>query len=253
MSDPRFQVYPQFNDPERVDFAGMKKRLHALPAELFPTDDLPDRLARSLAEHRAVHIKELLEAFEFFARVRRRVRRPTMVDLCAGHGLAGLIFALCEEGVTRVELVDTRKVASFDRIWDAFTSIAPWVADKVTYREAALDESLRLPPEAGVLLVHACGGLTDQGLDRAIASGGPVAAMPCCYGTARPARVPALTKAFGRAANIDISRSHRLADAGYQVDWTHIPRAVTPMNRILVGWNRGHRDPAGAEAARADA
>ena len=89
MSDARFDIYPQFNDVDLVRFAGMKKRLHALPPDLFPTDTLPDRLARSLTAHRAVHIKELLEAFEFYARVRRRVRRPTMVDLCAGHGLAG--------------------------------------------------------------------------------------------------------------------------------------------------------------------
>ncbi len=238
MSDARFSIYPQFNEASRIRFAGMKHRIHSLPAELFPTDSLPDRLARSLAEHRAVHIKELLEAFEFFSRVRRRVRRPTMVDLCAGHGLVGLIFALCERSVTRVELVDGRKPASFDRIWEAFTSIAPWVADKVSYTEGALDDSLALPRDAGVVLVHACGALTDQGLDRAIASGGPVAAMPCCYGTAHRPRLPALTEAFGQPANVDISRSYRLADAGYQVDWAHIPQAVTPMNRILIGWNR---------------
>lgn len=238
VSDAPFSVYPQFNDASRVGFAGMKHRIHSLPADLFPTDSLPDRLARSLAANRAAHIKELLEAFEFFARVRRRVRRPTMVDLCAGHGLVGLIFALCERSVTRVELVDERKPASFDRIWEAFTSIAPWVADKVSYREASLDESLALAPDAGVLLVHACGRLTDKGLDRAIAAAGPVAAMPCCYGTARRPRVPALTQPFGRPASVDISRSYRLADAGYQVDWTHIPRAITPMNRVLIGWNR---------------
>ncbi len=178
------------------------------------------------------------ESFEFFPRVRRRVRRPTMVDLCAGHGLVGLIFALCEPSVTRVELVDARQPASFERIWTAFTAIAPWVAEKVSYREAALDESLRLPTEAGVVLAHACGGLTDLGLDCAIASGGLVAAMPCCYGTARGPRMPALSKSFGRSANIDITRSCRLADAGYQVDWTHIPQAITTMNRVLAGWDR---------------
>ncbi len=238
MSDVPFSVYTQFNEASRVRFAGMKHRIHSLPPDLFATDALPDRLARSLAEHRVVHIKELVESFEFFARVRRRVRRPTMVDLCAGHGLVGLIFALCEPSVTRVELVDARQPASFERIWTAFTAIAPWVAEKVSYREAALDESLRLPTEAGVVLAHACGGLTDLGLDCAIASGGPVAAMPCCYGTARGPRMPALSKSFGRSANIDITRSYRLADAGYQVDWTHIPQAITTMNRVLVGWDR---------------
>ncbi len=238
MSDASFKIYRQFDDASRREFAGMKHRIHSLPADLFPSDSLPDRLARSLAEHRVVHIKELLESFEFFSRVRRRVRRSTVVELCAGHGLVGLIFALVEPSVSRVELVDSRQPPSFDRILEAFTAVGPWVADKVAYRVESLDESIVLPDGAGVVLVHACGALTDQGLDRAIAAGAPVAAMPCCYGKARRPRVRALTKEFGRPASIDITRSHRLADAGYLVDWTHIPRAITPMNRVIVGWEQ---------------
>jgi hypothetical protein len=239
VSPARFSAYPQFNDEDLHAYAGMKHRIHALPAQLFPSDNLPDRLARSLAENRAVHIKELLEAFEFFARVRKRLRHQTMVDLCAGHGLAGLIFALCEPTVERVELVDHKTPASFDRIWKAFVDIAPWVREKVTYRETPLDGSLVLPEGASVLLVHACGALTDHGLQQAMNCGGAVAAMPCCYGKAEPARVGGLSQPFGREAAIDISRTYTLADAGYQVDWGSIPQAITPKNRVLIGWNRG--------------
>ncbi len=241
VSETRFAAYPQFNDEALHSFAGMKHRIHSLPRELFPTDHLPDRLARALAERRAIHIKELLEAFEFFARVRKRVRSPTMVDLCAGHGLAGLVFALCEPTIQSVQLIDQRKPPSFDRIWDAFVSIAPWVKEKVVYREATLDDSLELPRGASVLLVHACGALTDQGLSYAIRADASVAAMPCCYGKALPARVGALSQPFGREAAIDISRTYRLADEGYQVDWGRIPRPITPKNRVLIGWNRGQK------------
>lgn len=247
MSDARFSAYPQFNDAELRSFAGMKHRIHSLPAHLFPTENLPDRLARALAENRAVHIKELLEAFEFFARVRKRMRNREMVDLCAGHGLAGLIFALCEPTVERVQLVDHRRPESFDRIWKAFVDVAPWVREKVTYQESPLDQSLRLPAGASVLLVHACGALTDEGLTHAMNCGGSVAAMPCCYGKAEPARVGGLSQPFGREAAIDISRSYKLADAGYQVDWGSIPEAITPKNRVLIGWNRSeyHRSSVG--------
>lgn len=237
-----FLAYPQFNDPELRHFAGMKHRIHSLPEELFPSESLPDRLARSLSAHRAVHIKELVEGFEFFARVRKRLRRPHMIDLCAGHGLAGMIFALCEPSVHRVEVIDERKPASFERIWAAFTEIAPWVAEKVSYHEQALHQVTELPRDASVLLVHACGPLTDDGLALAAHSGVPVAAMPCCYGKAHEPKVPGLNKPFGRQKSIDISRSYRLADQGYQVDWTEIPEAISPMNRVIVGWNhRGIR------------
>jgi hypothetical protein len=238
VSSVRFTAYPQFNQEESAHFAGMKHRIHSLPKELFPSDDLPDRLARSLAENRVIHIKELLEAFEFFARVRKRIRRSTMVDLCCGHGLGGLIFALCEPSVQHVQLIDERKPESFDRIWKAFVDIAPWVGEKVQFREQALKEPFEMPEGAGVLLVHACGPLTDEGLEIAARAGGPVAAMPCCYGKAWEPRVPALSRQFGREVSIDISRSYRLRDVGYQVDWGEIPRAITPMNRVLVGWNR---------------
>ena len=236
--DPLFAVYKQFNDSKLEHFASMKHRIHSLPAELFPSDDLPDRLARSLVKHRAIHIKELLEAFEFFAKVRKRVRRPTMIDLCAGHGLVGLIFALCEPGVLEVKLIDERQPPSFSRIFQAFVEIAPWVEDKVTYYERCLNEPLGIDKHSGLLLVHACGSLTDEGLKIAEDAGVPVAAMPCCYGKAHPAKVPSLSREFGRETNIDISRSYRMANSGYQVDWSAIPRAITPMNRIIVAWGR---------------
>lgn len=162
-----------------------------------------------------------------------------MVDLCAGHGLAGLIFGVCERSVHRVTLVDGRRPPSFERILKAFVETAPWVREKVDYLEVPLDEPFELPKEAGVLLVHACGDLTDRGLDLAARAGGPVATMPCCYGKARKARVPGLTESFGYQTTIDISRSFTLTDAGYRVDWTEIPDRITPMNRVLVGWDRG--------------
>ncbi len=233
----KFLAYPQFNDPALRHFAGMKHRIHSLPEELFPSESLPDRLARSLSAHRAIHVKELIEGFEFFMRVRKRIRRPHMVDLCAGHGLAGMIFALCEPSVLRVEVIDERKPSSFERIWAAFTEIAPWVAEKVTYLEQPLGEVDNLADGASLLLVHACGPLTDEGISLAAKARAPVAAMPCCYGKAYEPKVPGLNQPFGRAASIDISRSFRLADSGYQVDWTEIPEAITPMNRVIVGWN----------------
>ena len=44
----------------------------------------------------AIDAKEFFEAVEFYARVRKRVRRPVMLDLACGHGLVRLLFASCE-------------------------------------------------------------------------------------------------------------------------------------------------------------
>ena len=43
-------------------------------------------LAKELALDGALDTKEFFEAFEFYERVRKRVRQPMMVDLACGHG-----------------------------------------------------------------------------------------------------------------------------------------------------------------------
>ena len=61
-----------------------------------------------------------------------------IVDLCCGHGLVGMLFAVFERKVERVVLVDQRKPASFPAIWQAMCKAAPWVAKKVTFVEKSL-------------------------------------------------------------------------------------------------------------------
>lgn len=83
------------------------------------------------ASCRCIDTKEFLEAVEFFARVRRRLRRPTVVDLAAGHGLVGLLFGAFERSVDKVVLLDRRRPASFDAVLAATASVAPWLPSKV--------------------------------------------------------------------------------------------------------------------------
>ena len=64
---------------------------------------------------------------------------------------------------------------------------------------------------------------------------GNVAVMPCCYfKTAR--RAPkALQKALAADLATDIDRTYRLEAAGYQVDWSAVPPAITACHRIIIG------------------
>lgn len=59
--------------------------------------------------------------------------------------------------------------------------------------------------------------------------------QPCCYsGTAKGSPF-GVRRAMGVGLAADVDRSYRLAAAGYHVDWSGIPRVVTPMNRIVLG------------------
>lgn len=230
-----YKLLPQFNREVPLD-VGSRNPVDERLARHFPSDGMPDRLARALAAERAVPVKELFESFEFFARVRKHVRAPVVADLCAGHGLTGVLFALFERSVTRVVLVDRRRPESFERVLAAAARVAPWVREKVVYETLRLKQAHeRLERGSAVLAVHACGTRTDRCLELALELGGPVALMPCCYPHDACPAPATLAQHLGADVAFDVERTYRLERAGYRVRWDGIPTAITPMARILVG------------------
>ena len=96
LEDRRFRALRQFNSTDGQRLAGRRDRMAPIWLDWFPGDGLVDRLGRSLSQHHAIDMKEFCESFEFFARVRKTIRRPRVVDLCGGHGFTGILFALFE-------------------------------------------------------------------------------------------------------------------------------------------------------------
>jgi len=226
-----------FNQAAHRPKARLKHRLGQQAGALFPSEGPIDRLARELAERKAIDLKEFLESVEFYGRVRRRVRATQMADLCCGHGLTGLLFALLEPSVERVVLVDERCPNSFEPILDGVAAIGPWVRDKIEYRQESVQGmAARLEPGTSVIGVHACGIRTDRCMDVGIALQVPMAVMPCCYSESGQTGPPGIREVLGLDLAWDIERTYRLRAAGYRVDWSAIPAAVSPMNRILVAW-----------------
>lgn len=232
--DPPFKFLRQFNCPAGRADAGKKHRLSKPWMFWFQGESMLDRLAHALAETNAITMKEFAESLEFFHRTRRAVRGELVADLCCGHGLTGLLFALFERRVDEVWLVDRARPPAHDRVFEAVCSLGDWVQGKVRYVQSPLDK-LSLPTGAGVLGVHACGAATDAVLAHAIDAAGPVAVMPCCYNRAVPSGPSAIHAALGKLVSADVDRTYRLTHAGYTVRWSAIPRSVTPMNRILIG------------------
>lgn len=231
-----YKAFRRFNAPELRAAGGVSARIDRRATDWFPSDSLPDQIVRSLGAVRAIDTKEVFESFEFFERVRRRLRRPHVADLCAGHGLTGILFATFERGVERVTLVDKRKPKSHQKVLDAVCDVAPWVRDKVAYREAGVAVTHReLPDGVAIIGVHACGARTDRCIDVALAKAGPIAVMPCCYSQTARQAPRAFRRSLGCALATDVARTYRLEAAGYDVDWSAIPSEITEMNRILVG------------------
>ena len=126
----------------------------------------------------------------------------------------------------------------------------------------------QLPPlllGTGLLAVHACGDATDRCIDIALRLRGNIALMPCCYrprhrgSRARSRRgdnegnkvrlrrhdgndegAQVLEGVLGRGMHADVLRTQRLYNAGFDVEWTAIPRCITNKNRVIVArYGRG--------------
>jgi len=231
-----FRLLRPFNQEHLRAAANSKTRIGRNWLSEFGGDNLFDRLIRALADERALPIKEVTEAFEFFAVTRRYMRTEVLVDLCCGHGLAGILFAAVERRTQEVLLCDKRKPDHFAHVWRAATKVAPWVADKVRFVEGDLRKTRsELPAGAGVIGVHACGAVTDLCLDIAAELGGPVAVMPCCRDHSHSGAPESLAAALGADVAYDVHRTYGMEAKGYRMRWREIPDSITPMNRVLIG------------------
>lgn len=231
-----FRLLRVFNDEKLRGYANSESRVAENFLPHFAGDTLIERLIRELAHARALPAKELVEAFEFFAVVRRYLRlAPTVVDLCSGHGLAGLLFAVLERRTEEVVLCDKREPADHERVWRACVAVAPWIEAKVRYVEGPLAETrASLAPGSAVMGVHACGKLTDACIDIGLELGGPFAVMPCCRAYDQSPAPQGLRQALGEDVAYDVERSYVIERGGFRVRWREIPAAVTPMNRVLI-------------------
>ncbi len=244
VGDAKFIGLSVFNDPQYGQFA--RKRHHAGDAvsALVPGNARRFRLVRALCDRKAVALKELLESFEVWARCRRKVRAPVMADLCCGHGLTGVLFATLEPKVQQDVLVDRKRPDSFEHILAAAVEVDPTVVERIEYRQRRVEEvGHDLPAGTTILGVHACGARTDRCIDAALVTGGSVALLPCCYSQPAPSSPKAIHLSLGIELANDIDRTYRLQQAGYKVTWSAIPKAVTPMNRLMVGRPAAPRQP----------
>ena len=235
-----FRLLRAFNDEKLRGYARTRTRIGRNTLPHFAGDSLADQIVRELAHERALPIKEVTEAFEFFAVVRKYLRRtPVIVDLCSGHGLAGVLFAAFERRVEQVVLCDRQQPVHHKHVWRACAKAAPWIEDKVRYVEGRLEDTrASLTKGAAVIGVHACGTLTDTCIDIALDLGGPLAVMPCCRANAKNTAPQGLRQALGEDVAYDVERTYALERSGYRVRWRDIPATITPMNRVLIGMPR---------------
>lgn len=236
-ADTSFKFFPQLNELE--DKGWFKSRARFIPSyfeRYFQGDSLQIKVLREIAYSHLMPIKEVLESFEYFASIRKKVKAEAMCDLCCGHGFVGILFAIFERKVSKVYLVDRTEPESRKKLIEACMKVAPWIEDKIINIEDKIStESDWLEEGMSVISTHACGVLSDLTLDIALKVKGNTAILPCCYPESKCSAPMALRSILGFETAFDIDRTYKLETAGYHVYWNSIPSSITPMNRVVIG------------------
>ena len=249
-----------------------KSRLKPRHEALFPKDSdgddnfrLFNQLGRLCCRAGVVSRKEFLETYAAASAIHTAfpdVRR--VADLASGHGLLGwFLLAFADAAVDGENNNNNRTVICIDRCMPpsaqriAAVMQTAFPSARWTYVQGDLN-ACQPHPSCLLTSVHACGSLTDDILQMAIAAQAPCAVVPCCHsvrpGAYRPhskyspmsmqdiiQAVDALKKEYQdddkhlAVANVvDQVRYQTLQRAGFDVEEVHLLDAFTARNRLFL-------------------
>lgn len=209
-----------------------KNRLTEKLIPNFSGDTLFDAIARSVCRAGCLPRKELYEAWEVARRVRRRFRGGRVVDLACGHGLLAQIMLLLNDSSAGALAVDRRIPKSAATVAEALHHDWPRLKERIQFVETDISDVVLHPTDL-VVSAHACGGLTDLILERAVAARATVAVLPCCHDL-KGGDLGGLDGWMDGPLAMDAARVARLRTQGYRVYTQTIPGDITPKNRLLI-------------------
>jgi hypothetical protein len=211
-----------------------KSRSKLTPRDLprFPENTLFHGIARAVCAADCLPRKELFEAWEVARRTRRRFRGGRVLDLACGHALVAHLLLLLDDSSPNAIALDRRLPASAAKLSQHLLEHWPRLSGRVELIEATMAS---VPAEPGDLLVscHACGTLSDEVLDKAIAARARVVILPCCHEHGQHDE-GGLGGWLDPALAVDVTRAARLERVGYAVHTQLIPASITPKNRLLL-------------------
>ncbi len=149
------------------------------------SEELRAMLAEVVRRHpRHLRVKETFETLEAYRRIGQDVyerwrdgRVERVYELCAGHGLLGLLFGYRFPKLS-ILCVDAERRPAFAH-YKAVAQDLGIELGNVRYLEAGLEE-VEVEPRSYVVCIHACNEATRVALEKARAAGACWAAMPCC-------------------------------------------------------------------------
>jgi len=198
----------------------------------FSGDTLFDAIARGVCLAGCLPRKELFEAWEVARRVRRRFRGGRIIDMACGHGLLAQIMLLLDDSSPSALAVDRLMPKSAATLAASLCKEWPRLQGRIEFVESDL-RRVELHSDDLIVSAHACGGLTDLILERAVAVRARVALLPCCHDL-NAADLGSLQGWLDGPLAMDVTRVFRLRSQDYRVFTQTIPGDITPKNRLLM-------------------
>ncbi len=198
----------------------------------FAGDTLFDCIARVLCEAECVPRKELYESWEVARRARRRFRGGRVVDLACGHALLAHLMLLLDDSSEEAIGVDVRIPNSAAKLAQALVQAWPRLAGRVRIETRTI-ASMAIEANDVVVSAHACGRLTDEVLDAAIASRARVVVLPCCH-SLDDSDLGGLEGWLDGPLAVDAARVARLRAQGYSVLTQRIASGITEKDRLIL-------------------
>lgn len=210
-----------------------RARLNHHDLQHFQEPTLFHRIARVLCQANCIPRKELFESWEFARRTRRRYRGGRVIDLACGHGLVAHFLLILDDTSQTALAVDRRIPESAAKISAALVAAWPRLAERITIVEQKISQ---VEVQAGDLVVsaHACGGLTDEVLSKALSVSARVVVLPCCQSNGKN-DCGGMEGWLDPDLAIDVTRAARLRAHGYSVHTQRLPETITAKNRLLFG------------------
>jgi hypothetical protein len=176
-----------------------------------------------------------------------------VIDLACGHALVAHLLLLLDDSSPSALAVDAKLPPSAFRVADRLSAAWPRLGGRVSLVSGRF-EAVEAQPDDLIVSCHACGRLTDDVLDKALAVRARVAVLPCCQ-SAESSDAGGLLGWLDAALAVDVTRAAMLTAAGYEVHTQTIPVTITPKNRLLLGAPAldALSDPEGARDGAADA
>jgi hypothetical protein len=214
-----------------------QNRLDSRYISHFGSDSLFDKVARILCQNDIISKKEFAESVAVVKILQRFIKTDNRIhvyDICAGHGLTGILLTILSAGIEKTSIVDLKKPQSHDKMMNSLSKLIPELPEKIEFIQQNF-EQISYKQNAFLIGVHACATRTDHIMELGFKTSARIALLPCCYKkTILPHNYKKFLPYYTLKDTVDFYRIQKAYARNYQVYLRNIHEKITPMNKLFI-------------------